>query len=149
MDAIARGANLASMQFALEEHFSAGDKVDILIGLNDPFNEQDAAEFTQYMRDCGLEVTVPAHGIAGGPYENGMAFQIRRPVMAPADKTAFWPVLLLGLGGVAVLGWTLYKSGQIATDFFGTLSKAIIPLTLITVGGYVLSQALKKPQGGG
>lgn len=142
MDAIAQGTNLASLQFALEEHFSTGDKVDILIGFNDPFNEQDATELTQYMRDCGLEVTAPVQ-VTGGPYPYNAVFQIRRPVMAPADKTAFWPMLLLGLGGVAVLGWSLYKSGQIATDFFGTISKAVIPLALIVGGVYVITHPPK------
>ena len=146
MDAVAQGTNLASMQFALEEHFNAGDKVSMVVGFNDPFNKQDANDFTQYMKSCGLEVTSPAQVIAG-PYPYNIAFQIRRPVIASSDKVSFWPMLLLGLGGVAAAGWILYKGSQMADTFTSSLSRAIIPLALIGVGGFIVYKVVTAPKG--
>lgn len=81
-----------------------------------------------------------------GRYYPAVFLSFDRPAMAPADKVAFWPVMILALGAVAALGYVVYKGGEISEGFVTQMAKIIFPMFLAGGGIWLLSKTLEKRQ---
>ncbi len=140
MQYVTEGTSLDFLQSFLEEHFQPGEEVGLSLHIGGAVTEDNLAEFEQYCYNHGLELTRPVE-FGSEPYPNTVYLQFRRPVV-DGKKIGFWPLILLAIGGFAILGFTLWKTSNI----IDSITKNMIPIALIAVGGFVLYNWSKQPR---
>lgn len=135
------GTDTRSLDRAVMEFYSPGQKVELILGLPRDLSDQEVDQLEQRLLSSGLLL----HSIEMGStkqWPDALRMVFTRPNRP--QGVAAWPLALLiitalgGLGITAFLGW---KVGGV----IDALAKYIIPVTLISVGGLVLAAYVMRP----
>jgi hypothetical protein len=138
MREIARGDTLEGLQALIENHFDVGENVTVGVYFSEPLTQDELASIQDNLRSGGVKVnSLRTAEIEGQP---GILVSFKRPAVVPASKIGFWPLLIVGAIGVAVIGYIVYKAGE------GVQSN-IVPIVGILVVSLIVWQMVKPKEG--
>ena len=132
------------VQNYLDEHFTPGERLTMLVGLEQEPSDEELEKLSQALQEGGLHHVVEMGATPTWPQTLRLVFP--KPSRQAHTLVVPFGVLLVGAlaaaGLVAVLGIAVMKAGS---DLGEAIKKGIVPLAVIGVAALVFSQRVRSP----
>jgi len=125
------------------ESTAPGQIVELSVLMKSVPTDQQIQDLSRALHDSGVEIVSPpaAAGIEwDGNEVPTIDLAFKSPVRADPGKTAFIPMLIVGVIAALGFGYVLWKGGEIAQTTMATLTKLAFPALLVLSAVWLASK---------
>jgi len=140
MHAVVTGQMLDTIDVQLREHFNAGDRVELLVGIDADLTSEQLAQFTSHLRARGMQLTSPVQIGSTEKWPNALRITFRRPSY---EGVGFLPIPVLLFGGLALFGASVI-GWKFTSEVAQGIRENIVPIVGSLVVGGVLVYYLSR-----
>jgi len=138
MTPVVVGNRLDTLDIQLREHFNAGDRVEMFLGIDKDVSDSELSTIQQYLTDKGVQLTSPLEFGSVDQWNNA----IRMTFTRPSYEGVGFVFSAMGLVAATVLGWKI--TDDIANVMKENFAKIVIIGAIAGVSIYYISR--KVPQ---
>ena len=137
-----------TIQMVVEEHFNAGTRVALLLGLPREVTETQLGRIADHLHHHGMGDAQVQFGTSYNPagsvlWDNTLRVEFTRPSReAKAQFLPFAFTLIAAMGLVGITAYLGFKVGQVVEQ----IGRNLVPLALIGVGAVVLIMWMRQRQ---
>lgn len=122
----------------------AGQPVSLALVTDQPVSQATLDGITANAEKAGIKLLSPAIYASidwEGYTRSAIYLSFVNPGTRASGEYGFWPMLIAGVIGVSILGYMVWKAGEIAES---SITKNLPWIALVLVGGFLGYQAMKE-----